>query len=91
MSAKTDFKKRSFGFWYNQDRAFQVLIFDGGPQETISSQIGRAAADGKRWGLIVRAILDSRFVLGKNHCENAVRRANALDKTSETDDAAGIG
>ena len=38
----------------------------GAPTETISSRTGKAAAAGKRWGLIAAPIID--FFFGAGHC-----------------------
>jgi len=69
-------KQRIINFLYNLDRA-DASLAGAPPQETISSQIGRAALQGKWWGRAGRAVLDG---LQKNHCENAVKNADALDK-----------
>ena len=69
-------KRRIVNFLYNLDRAEASL--DGAPpQETVSSQIGRAALKGKWWGIAGRAVLNA---IQKDHCENAVKHADALDK-----------
>lgn len=68
-------KRRLINFLYNLDRADASL--DGAPpQETISSQIGRAALKGKWWGKAGRAVLDA---IQPGHCENAIKHADALD------------
>lgn len=80
-------KRRLFDFLYNMDRA-AASLFGAPPQETISSEIGRSALRGEWWGRVGNWALDR---VQKDHCKNAVRRANALDATAASDDAKGLG
>ena len=62
--------------------AVPIYVAFGGPcpsaDETISSRVGRAAIKGHRWGLILEAIIDHRFVLlgsAPGHCRRNVESA----------------
>lgn len=81
-----------FGFFlYNLDRAVASL-FGAPPQETISSEVGRVAR-GEAFGhnrfeqwaaLRIARWLDTDIrVWGKNHTENAIKHADALDKVDD--------
>lgn len=61
-------------FLYNEDRSFASLA-GAPPQETISSEIGRHAATNPVAGA-AKDVLDA---IQKDHCENAVKHADALD------------
>lgn len=60
---------------YNIDRALSSL-FGAGPQETISSQAGRAARRGKLWGRALCWLLNK---IDPGHCADAVAHADKLD------------
>lgn len=47
-------------------------IFDGDPDETISSRVGRAAVRGEHWGLRLEILID--FLLGQGHCRNNIEK-----------------
>lgn len=68
-------KSRLLNFIYNEDRSIASL---GGapPQETISSETGRHEKTNRVAGLLAK-VLDK---IQKNHVENAVTHANALDQ-----------
>jgi hypothetical protein len=74
-----DLKRNALDFLYNLDRA-GASLFGAPPQETISSEIGRAAVRGAWYGKAGRFVLDH---IQKDHCENAVKRADALDATAK--------
>ena len=47
----------------------------GDPDETISSRVGKAALQGKRWALIAQRLIDALFhaLAGQDrHCFNAI-------------------
>ena len=59
--------------------AVPIYIIAGGPcpsaDETISSRVGRAAIDGRPWGLILEAVIDRLFLLlgeAPGHCRRNV-------------------
>ena len=60
---------------YNFDRTLASTFLDVGPQETISSTMGRNT--NKWWGKYGCKCLDAAF---PNHCAKAVQHANSLDK-----------
>jgi hypothetical protein len=62
---------------YNIDRAIASL-FGAPPQETISSEIGRH--ENTIVGRLGAMFLDG---IQRNHCENAVRHADALDRVDD--------
>lgn len=66
-------KSRLVNFLYNLDRA-AASLFGAKPQETISSEIGRHDQNP-----IVDVAADALDDIQKNHVENAVTHANALD------------
>lgn len=68
-------KQEIIDFLYNLDRAGASLC-GAPPQETISSQIGRAALRGKRWGRWGAAVLNK---IDFGHCTNAIAHADLLD------------
>lgn len=72
-------KQELLDFLYNLDRAGASLC-GAPPEETISSQIGRAAQRGVWWGRVGRAVLNR---IQKNHCENAILHADALDRCND--------
>jgi hypothetical protein len=51
-----------FFVWFNGEQP--------DPDETISSWVGRAQRDGKRWGRIAAAVIDT--VMGQGHCLKAI-------------------
>lgn len=51
-----------FFVWFNAEQP--------NPDETISSWIGRAERDGKRWGIIAAKVID--FVMGQGHCLRSI-------------------
>lgn len=51
------------------DQLFNALA-DGSEDETISSRVGKAALQGKRWALILETIIDR--LLGRGHCRRAI-------------------
>ncbi|HEX8412457.1 MAG TPA: hypothetical protein VF637_01025 [Sphingomicrobium sp.] len=62
--------------------AVPIYVIWGGStpsaDETISSRVGRAEMDGKRWGIVLAAIIDRLFVLagaGPDHCRRNVETA----------------
>jgi len=63
-------------FLYNLDRA-GASLFGAPPQETISSMTGRAALQGRWYGIAGRWVLDH---IQKDHCAKAIAHADALDK-----------
>ena len=40
------------------------------PDHTISGEVGYAALNGKRWGLIAECVIDAVF--GKDHCQSSI-------------------
>lgn len=74
-SLKTSF----LHFLYNLDRAIASL-FGAPPQETISSETGRAAKRGDKIAEVGKDILDT---IQKDHCENAIVHATKLDKVDD--------
>ncbi len=52
----------AFDQWVN-------TLFDGYPDETISSRAGKARRQGKGWGCLLCKLLDW---LDKNHCEKSI-------------------
>lgn len=64
---------------YNLDRVIASL-FGAPPQETISSQAGRARDRGRWWGRMLCRGLDW---LDPCHCADAVRHADLLDKVDD--------
>jgi hypothetical protein len=54
---------RGFFFvWFNAE--------EPDPDETISSWVGRAQRDGKRWGIVAAKVID--FFMGEGHCLKAI-------------------
>lgn len=52
-------------------------LFDGNPDETISSRVGKAAIAGKRRAIILEALINLLFAVirgQRNHCENCIER-----------------
>jgi hypothetical protein len=46
--------------------------------ETISSRVGRAAQEGKRWGIVLEWVIDHSFMLfgsKPGHCQRAIETA----------------
>ena len=72
-------KKRILDALYNLDRAGASLC-GAPPQETISSEIGRAARRGAWWGKAGRWVLNG---IQADHCENAIKHADALDAVDD--------
>ena len=69
-------KRRVCDFLYNLDRALASLM-GSSPQETLSSEIGRAKLRGVWWGKTGYWVLNC---IQKDHCENAILHADALDR-----------
>ncbi|MDE1766555.1 MAG: hypothetical protein KGI27_09855 [Thaumarchaeota archaeon] len=69
-------KKSVLNCLYNLDRAIASL-FGAPPQETISSETGRAANKGNPIAEAGKDVLDK---IQKDHCENAIVHANELDR-----------
>jgi len=69
------------------DQFLNVLLFNGHPGETISSRLGRAAAQGKWWGKAGSWILNT---LSRGHTEGAeagdLRRAHIVIGVEEQDE-----
>ena len=42
------------------------------PDHTISGEVGYAAMQGKRWGLIAEAVIDAMPWFGKGHCRDSI-------------------
>ena len=42
------------------------------PDHTISGEVGYAALNGKRWGLVVERCIDAMPWFGKGHCRNSI-------------------
>ncbi len=42
------------------------------PDHTISGEVGYAAMQGKRWGLIAESLIDSMPWFGEGHCRNSI-------------------
>ena len=59
---------------------FVNVLFRGHCDETISARAGRAAAEGKLWGRLLRRVLDW---LQPNHCELAEKHDAARADTVE--------
>lgn len=70
----TGVKTRLMNFLYNEDRSIDSLA-GGKPQETISSEIGRRAATDP----VAAVAADVLNAIQKDHTENAVKHATALD------------
>jgi len=74
----TRLKNRILNFLYNLDRALASLL--GAPaQETLSSEIGRHRTAGP----IERAACSFLDHIQAQHCELAVKHAEALDKVDD--------
>lgn len=71
-------KQRLINFLYNLDRAIASL-FGAPPQETISSEIGRHRDKNK----LAKEADKTLDAIQKNHCENAVKHADSLDKVDD--------
>lgn len=69
--------KQFLDFFYNEDRAAASLA-GAPPQETISSEIGRHEANPV--DDVAAKVLDD---IQKDHVENAVAHANALDAADD--------
>ena len=67
---------------YNLDRVAASAL-GAAPQETLSSQIGRAALRGCWWGKVGRWMLDG---VSKDHCEKAIRHADELNMADNGDE-----
>lgn len=66
-------------FLYNLDRAVASL-FGAPPQETISSESGRAA---KRDDEVAEALCKVLNTIQPGHCDHAVEHADRLDKADD--------
>jgi hypothetical protein len=62
--------------------AVPIYVIWGGPtpsaDETISSRVGRAEMDGKRWGIVTASVIDRMFMMlgaGPDHCRRNVETA----------------
>lgn len=56
------------------DQGINTLLA-GDPDETISSRVGRASLDGKRWARILERIIDRLFMLlgeAPDHCRRSI-------------------
>jgi hypothetical protein len=42
------------------------------PDHTISGEVGYAALNGKRWGLVVERCIDAMPWFGRGHCRNSI-------------------
>ena len=42
------------------------------PDHTISGEVGYAAMQGKRWGLIAESLIDAMPRFGEGHCRNSI-------------------
>jgi hypothetical protein len=51
------------------DQLINTLL-GGNPWETISSSVGKQAAQGVRWALVVEKIIDA--VMGQGHCRRNI-------------------
>ena len=69
------------------DQFLNVLLFNGHPGETISSSLGRAAAQGKWWGKAGSWVLNT---VSRGHTEGAeagdLRRARIVIGVEEQDE-----
>lgn len=71
--------QRLRNFLYNEDRA--VASLGGAPrQETISSEIGRGAANNQPLAEAAEQILDA---IQPGHCENAMKNADRLNSVDD--------
>jgi hypothetical protein len=66
-------------FLYNIDRA-GASLFGAAPQETISSQAGRAEGRGRLWGRYMCVALNW---LNPGHCAHAVAHADRLGRADD--------
>jgi hypothetical protein len=69
-------------FLYNLDRA-GASVFGAPPQETISSELGRAKARGAWWGRAGSWVLNK---IQPGHTDRAIAHANALDAVDNGDE-----
>lgn len=51
------------------DQLLNVVVFNGDEDETVSSNAGKAALQGRRWGCVLCRILD---VFDRDHCTKAI-------------------
>ena len=42
------------------------------PDHTISGEVGYAASQGKRWGLMAESLIDAMPWFGEGHCRNSI-------------------
>lgn len=42
------------------------------PDHTISGEVGFAASQGKRWGLVGESVIDAMPWFGRGHCRNSI-------------------
>lgn len=42
------------------------------PDHTISGEVGFAASQGKRWGLVAEKVIDGMPWFGEGHCRNSI-------------------
>lgn len=58
-------------------------LFDGDPDETISSRVGKAALNGKRWALVAEHLINALFlaVTGeRDHCRNNIEADEGVER-----------
>ncbi len=67
-------KRYLLGLLIAIDQGWNAVLL-GNPDETISSRVGKAALEGKRWALIARAVIDWLFLSlagQSNHCAESI-------------------
>lgn len=53
------------------DQLGSAVIF-GRPDHTVSGEVGYAALNGKRWGLVAEKVIDGMPWFGEGHCRNSI-------------------
>lgn len=59
------------------DRAWNTLLGGNRDGETISSAVGRKAAQGRRWAVVAEGVIDAWFAAlfgERHHCANNIER-----------------